>query len=342
MFNSVKHTRAADTSSTICHKQECETPLFLYIAMKVHAITCKRSLIDTLFSLGICVSYDCLLKLISDKSNGVCQKFTIDEVRSGLFTVAAVDNIDYNPSSATAKDSFHGTGISLLQHPSHESEGCDRGALVIDQTSSHSKSVIPLPSQYTSVPPASITSKEFTAPIVGGSVRPTTFQTITEAKVGELEWLKTVMAALTKEKLDRMDWISWSAYHASIQEIIIPPAAINALLPFFLDSAHSVAMIKHSMTIVQVAVQRLNPGQVPVIAADQPLFALAKQIQWTWPNTLGENHFVIMFGGLHIEMAVLKVQYTCIQYYIMLTMHMHRFIHKLNRGGIACTKIFTL
>lgn len=66
-------------------------------------------------------------------------------------------------------------------------------------------------------------------------------------------------------------------------------------------------MIKHSMTIVQAAIQHLNSTQTPVLTADQPLFALAKQIQWTWPDTLGEDHFVIMLGGLHIEMAVLKV-----------------------------------
>ena len=110
-----------------------------------------------------------------------------------------------------------------------------------------------------------------------------------------------------KEKSDVMDWISWSAYHASIQKTEVPPAAINALLPLFMDSAHSIAMIKHFMTIVQAAIQHLNPGQVPILTADQPLFALAKQIQWTWPNQFGESLFVIMFGGLHIEMAILKV-----------------------------------
>ena len=55
---------------------------------------------------------------------------------------------------------------------------------------------------------------------------------------------------------------------------------------------------------MKAAVQHLNPGQVPVLAADQPLYALAKEIQWTWPATHGE---VIMFGGLHIEMATLKL-----------------------------------
>ena len=43
---------------------------------------------------------------------------------SGHFTVAAVDNIDYIPSTATVKDSFHGTGISLMLYPSHEFGGC--------------------------------------------------------------------------------------------------------------------------------------------------------------------------------------------------------------------------
>lgn len=51
----------------------------------------------------------------------------------------------------------------------------------------------------------------------------------------------------------------------------------------------------------------LNPSQIPVVAFDQPLFAVAKQMQWSQPMQFGENKFVIMFGGLHIEQAFLKV-----------------------------------
>ena len=43
------------------------------------------------------------------------------------------------------------------------------------------------------------------------------------------------------------------------------------------------------------------------LAADQPLYVLAKKSQWTWPATHGEDNFVIMFGGLHIEMVTLKL-----------------------------------
>ena len=206
MFNSMKHARAADASLAIVqHKRERETPLPLYIAMKIHAVTRKRNIIDTIFHWGICVSYDRLLKLMTDISNGVCEQFTMDGVvcppklRRGVFSSAAVDNLDHIPTSATATDSFHGTGISIIQHRSHESEGHDRGVLVIDPTTSSSaRSVAPLPSKYTNVPPAALKGKEFTAPTVNCPVTPANLQTITEAKKGELQWLNAVMAALEK------------------------------------------------------------------------------------------------------------------------------------------------
>ena len=63
------------------------------------------------------------------------------------------------------------------------------------------------------------------------------------------------------------------------------------------------AMIRHSIDVVRNAVQHLNPGQTPVLTCDQPLFTVAKQLQWKWPDTYGEDK---LFGGLHIEMTALK------------------------------------
>lgn len=98
----------------------------------------------------------------------------------------------------------------------------------------------------------------------------------------------------------------WYAFHDGAHHAVIPLATSNALLFMFLDSAHSVAMICHSMDIIKAAVQHLNPGEIPVLAADQPPYPLAKEVQWTWPDTYGEDHFMIMLGGLHIEMVILK------------------------------------
>ena len=55
-------------------------------------------------------------------------------MRRHLLTTLAVDKIDYNPSSVRAEDSFHDTGISFMQHPTHELLGDDRGITVIDET----------------------------------------------------------------------------------------------------------------------------------------------------------------------------------------------------------------
>ncbi|KAL8560494.1 hypothetical protein ACOMHN_042314 [Nucella lapillus] len=46
--------------------------------------------------------------------------------------------------------------------------------------------------------------------------------------------------------------------------------------------------------------------KIPVLACDQLLFALAKQIQWKHPELYGENKMIIILGGLHVEMAFLK------------------------------------
>ena len=64
------------------------------------------------------------------------------------------------------------------------------------------------------------------------------------------------------------------------------------LLPLFREPAHSVEMLCHSMNIVKGIVTIVNPGQIPVLTVDQPLYAIAKQIQWKNPQTFGENHFV--------------------------------------------------
>ena len=55
-FNSMKYARDADAATTVLHAHQWETPLplYMYIAMKIHAVTRKRSLIDALF-IGVCV-----------------------------------------------------------------------------------------------------------------------------------------------------------------------------------------------------------------------------------------------------------------------------------------------
>ena len=86
----------------------------------VHGHTRKRELVDILFHLGLSISYDRVLDISMGMAIAAAHHYECDEVvcplirRKNLFTIAAVDNIDHNPSWATANETFHGTGISLF------------------------------------------------------------------------------------------------------------------------------------------------------------------------------------------------------------------------------------
>ena len=106
-----------------------EMPLPINVALVLHAHSRQRGVIDKMYHLGLCISYDRVLQISSDLGNSVCEMYKREQVvcppkmKSKLFTTGSVDNIDPNPSSRTAKNSFHGTAISMTQHPFAENPG---------------------------------------------------------------------------------------------------------------------------------------------------------------------------------------------------------------------------
>ena len=298
MFNSISRDRNPSSGSR--HTREKECPLPIYVALKIHGATRGRSLIDAMFGMGLCISYDRLLALSTDIANSVCTQFENDGVvcppklRGGLFTTAAVDNIDHNPSSTSAHDSFHGTAISLVQHPTSRVHGVDRRINTIQPIPSASKAsrkVAQLPAHFLEVPPAVLRESEPYAPQTGGRIKSHAFVS-GHGNERERDWLENIKELLCKEELTKDDAVSWAAYRASQVSVSSHEPAVISLLPLFVENAHSTAMILHAMNVIRSAVKYVNPVQVPVIAFDQPLFALAKQLQWELPNTHGEDHLV--------------------------------------------------
>lgn len=118
--------------------------------------------------------------------------------------------------------------------------------------------------------------------------------------------LKHVKDVLNNNGQDQIQqsFISWAVFHASQTPAFtnIPPD-ISCLLLLFQEEATSVAMILHAMSTVKSSLEFLNPGQTPVITCDQPLYVIAKKIQWQLPETQGEKNLVVVLGGLHIEMT---------------------------------------
>ncbi|MES9882849.1 MAG: hypothetical protein ABW185_18430 [Sedimenticola sp.] len=305
--------RPKQTSAETKHSEQRETPLPLFIGALIHSRTRSKDHVDTMYRLGMSVSYDRVLGMSADLANSAISHFERvgsvcpPTLNTGVFTTSAVDNIDHDPSATSAHGSFHGTGISLFQHPDSETCGVKQ-TRVFD--TSHSKKVQKLPMSYTFVPAISVKKGDPPVPEVSG-LDHSGCSLVTEAVAEETSWCARISSiADTDISNDKEDiHVSWAAYHASNELACTTdhvPTAVSALLPLFPDDSKSIAMIRHSMDVVRDAVTILNPGQIPVIACDQPLFKLAKQIQWMWPETHGEDAFVVMLGGLHIKMTLLK------------------------------------
>ena len=159
MYNSVH--RKTSTSTTSRHSIEHETPLPVYLGIMIHTKTRKRTLVDAFHDLGLCISYDRVLAISTDLGNSICQHYEMQKavcppnLKVGLFTSSAVDNVDHNPSSVSAHDSFHGTGISIFQHPDDSFTGVEQNVVAnLGDTPRDPKTKLAsLPDTYTNVPP---------------------------------------------------------------------------------------------------------------------------------------------------------------------------------------------
>ena len=107
-FNSSEGMRYKDTES-VRHNKQQETPLPIYLGMVIHTKTRKHELVDTLFNLGLCISYNRVLNIPSELCNKICCFYSREKVacppqlKGGLFTTVAANNIDHNPFATSAR-----------------------------------------------------------------------------------------------------------------------------------------------------------------------------------------------------------------------------------------------
>lgn len=100
--------------------------------------------------------------------------------------------------------------------------------------------------------------------------------------------------------IDNQGSSSWALFHSQVKTLKPPlHQDLSVVLPLRRDDSKSPARIKHFLNY-------LNPGQAAVVVLDQPLFAIAKRIQWFSPNEYGQNKVVFMLSALHIEMVMLS------------------------------------
>ena len=102
------------------HSKIRETPLPIYAGLKLYATVRSKTLIDRLFHLGICVSYERCLEICNDMAISLLEKYNQNKVfiasplKLKLFTIK--DNIGLNASSTKIKQHFHGISMTTMQH----------------------------------------------------------------------------------------------------------------------------------------------------------------------------------------------------------------------------------
>jgi len=207
------YARFKEGAPTHRHSKVRETPFPIYIGLSVLANTRRRKLVEMLHANGLSISYDRVLEIFAELGDAVVAKYIGDgvvcppELRTGLFTTSAIDNIDHNPSSTTSTTSFHGTSISLFQHPTHVNEGEKREELQVRGTKV--KRVPELPDSYTNIKPAHFTNNSPPPPKMAGAGMSLLDMEILKPQMAlEFEWLQKV---------------SITEVHNSKPHMVIPP-----------------------------------------------------------------------------------------------------------------------
>ena len=61
------------------------------------------------------------------------------------------------------------------------------------------------------------------------------------------------------------------------------------------------------MNIISNTINTLNADQIPVDTADQPIFALTRELMIRFPDKFGPDKYFCLSGSLHVEKSLLII-----------------------------------
>ena len=150
-------SKCKGTVTQLCHSINNEPPLPVLIGLMVHTKTRKKALVNRLASEGLSITYNRVKSIQRNISNQLIRIYETEGMvcpsmlHRNVFTTGAIDNIDHNCTSTTANSSFHGTSISIFQHPSTPTIKLD--SFKVDNSNEFHRSRYCLPTSYTDIKP---------------------------------------------------------------------------------------------------------------------------------------------------------------------------------------------
>ena len=265
MYNFSNRKIVADRKySNKRHPRHLETPLPTYISLKIYATVRSKTLIDSLFSLGICLPYSRVLDITKDIGIKTLNKYEIndcfvpDNIKNGIFTVVAKDNIDLNARCTIVKSHFHGISMSVLQFPSYFNPGQSQEYNIVkecDFVSTGSKKIPSLPSRYIEIKELLFFNKTpLFSPACTFDVKyDGIINELDVAKIEELKWLDGMIDANSVD-----DSMSWSKYHSTASKREFETPGINSILPLIKEPVHTLKAQYHCMNLIKTTISNIK------------------------------------------------------------------------------------
>ena len=217
----------------------------------IYAKTRKKGLIEELSECGVSVPYKRVMEIQTQVTKQLCKIYQDQEsvcpprLLPSTFTVAAIDNLDHNPSSTTASRSFHGTGISIFQFPSNNGYIKE---LNLPPPEACKNVEMQLPAYYNTVEPTKSSLVSTPLQTINTSTLLEEFDFLRETR----QWFENVQSELGDGNIHSVKRINWSAFHANKLINKAPICkAISVMMPLLQDEIATNAMVRHTMEIIE-------------------------------------------------------------------------------------------
>ena len=198
-----------------------ETPVIIYISLKLHSFIRSKTLPQKLHQIGICSSYQHVIDTVSDWGANALQVYKNNQViplklRRMVFTVFTKDNIDKNSKSNEATKHFHGTSICAFQTMKSVDDGIARHSIQNDLVGTVRD--FSLSQSYINFPPLLKKCKEYSCALPTINIPEDIWcELILKNHQNEkVIWMENFLSAETTAKH------AWSLYHARKKTLAKP------------------------------------------------------------------------------------------------------------------------
>ena len=266
-------------------------PLMFGLAIEMDSVFGSKWLINELYKLGFCVSYDEVLKYKQTVLKATNVNNILSPSLKGCFTQWVGDNIDHNIRTLDGKNTFHGMGVIAISTPSSEIKLTEERHLERPKTKLKIKDLIAGKGvqihHYDFPKYKGLANIKFTTLSSGVLSKPLSTN-------NDMLW--QAAALLNNNNVKRPNW---SGFMQHVSRGAYPRKSHITLLPIIDLNPSDYSCIYSVLLYIESQAKMFNIP-TPCITFDQPLYIKAMEI-----ILAKEMNIVCRLGGFHTLMSFL-------------------------------------